>query len=475
MKKARRASAPAAGAAIEAAPARAKRSTGQLVLIGALVLGFAGAFGYVALKPKLSARGAQPASGLGLAPDWIPRILPAAGSLVLVDLSARGAAIRPLEASGAHFDFAGDGFAERTAWPMSGTGILGYLVPIEGGGQRFELISGTGGEGPLAAFDENGDGRLDAADFWFGRIAVWNDVDGDGFVGEREIRSLASYFVGSIALDPVVSGDIPAGGRRLGEIRYADGTAVEAREILTETAPSDTVMLVPTGFQWDQRVYLLPNLGERGIIPSAAYAMSADPALLEAGERLTRRLLNGQVAIFREELRDFVTALAMPGRGVPGFEDPRLEVLAREAGFTKAMFDATGKPAPSEAEVAGNFDRLVNETALDFCLQAVGLHVPSMEDRMFAAHPLAWLDTMRVGGGFEPDLRVVVERGAEEVARGAMTGEDLIALIEITAPRLDPEAIRALRDRRVKARIDAALGTEAREFHRRLKDLNGDA
>jgi hypothetical protein len=466
----------ASARADEAAPRR-KISPVMIGGIGLLVLGFAGACGYVLMKPKVGARGAMDTAPLIFADDWVPRTRPAAGSLVLADFGGTGATMRPLEASTAHFDFAGDGFAERTAWPRRGTGIIGFLAPGPDGAQRFQILAGSaqGGDSPLAGFDETGDGVIDGADFWFSRIAVWNDVDGDGFIGDREIRSLSSYFVDAIALEPTIGAAIPPVGRALGEIRLSDGSGVGLLEARPDTTPADTVMLVPTSFQWDQRVYLLPNLRERGLIPASAFAMSADPELFEAGTRLSRHLLAGEVAVFREEFSAFAVALAAPGRGVPRFDDPRLEALAREAGFTRTDFEAEGKPAPSEARIAGNFERLVNDLALDFCLQAVRLHVPSMEDRMFAAHPLAWLETMRTQGGFEADIRVIVERGADEVGQGAMTPDDLIALIEITNPVLDPDAIRALGDRRLRARIDAALGPRARDLHLRLKALSGDA
>ena len=56
-----------------------------------------------------------------------------------------------------------------------------------------------GGPEVLMAFDDNGDGYVDASDRAFGGLALFVDRDGDGQVGDDELVSLASLGVAWIS------------------------------------------------------------------------------------------------------------------------------------------------------------------------------------------------------------------------------------------------------------------------------------
>jgi len=123
---------------------------------------------------------------------------------IAVDLDGDGVEFVS-SAAGAHFDYNGDGTPETTAWVSRDDGLL--AIDRNGDGRitdAAELVFGGAGvsdlQGLAAAYDSNGDGKLDAADKDFAKFGIWHDANGDGVADPGEFRSLIDENIISIAL-----------------------------------------------------------------------------------------------------------------------------------------------------------------------------------------------------------------------------------------------------------------------------------
>lgn len=128
------------------------------------------------------------------------------GSPIVLDLLGDGIALSAVD-GGIAFDLLDDGRPVQTAWPEGADDA--FLVidrdrdgSVAGATELFGNFTGGGshanGFEPLAALDDDGDGRVDANDAGFSVLAVWQDGDRDGTSQPLEIRPLAE--VGIVAL-----------------------------------------------------------------------------------------------------------------------------------------------------------------------------------------------------------------------------------------------------------------------------------
>ena len=111
-------------------------------------------------------------------------------SPLALDLDGDGIETQGLLA-GAFFDHAGDGFAELTGWIGADDGLLvldrNGNGAVDHGGELFgnETVLQSGVKAPdgyqaLAEFDQNADGKIDAATPIWSQLRVWRDADGNG-------------------------------------------------------------------------------------------------------------------------------------------------------------------------------------------------------------------------------------------------------------------------------------------------------
>ena len=102
---------------------------------------------------------------------------------------------------GALFDHSNDGIRTATGWVSKDDGFLVYDRNGDGvvnnGGELFGdntlLKNGeraTNGYQALADLDDNGDGKVDAADSAFAKLRVWRDLNQDGISQEGELLTL---------------------------------------------------------------------------------------------------------------------------------------------------------------------------------------------------------------------------------------------------------------------------------------------
>ena len=131
---------------------------------------------------------------------------------VILDLDRDGVEVSI--AASAHFDADGDGFRERMlSWAAPNDGFL--TIDLNADGTRGEgdgvidqgrelafALWGAPGDTDLQvlrwAFDDNGDGVLDARDSVWRELRVWQDLDLDGETDPGELRDLASWGIASI-------------------------------------------------------------------------------------------------------------------------------------------------------------------------------------------------------------------------------------------------------------------------------------
>ena len=114
------------------------------------------------------------------------------------------ASISPhLAESGAHFDVSPDGFAEHLSWTSTSDAFLiadwNNDGVVNDGNEMFG-DSEHSGHAASAAFDLDGDGRIDTSDSVFASLRLGNDTDSDGATDAGELYTLPSLGVTSIRL-----------------------------------------------------------------------------------------------------------------------------------------------------------------------------------------------------------------------------------------------------------------------------------
>lgn len=119
-----------------------------------------------------------------------------------IELTALGAAGR-LGASSIYFDYARDGFAERTGWAAPDDGML--AIDANGNGivdDISELFGSPTQDGfaVLETLDTNQDGVIDQNDARFGELRVWRDLNQNGVTDAGELQTLAEAGLASISL-----------------------------------------------------------------------------------------------------------------------------------------------------------------------------------------------------------------------------------------------------------------------------------
>ncbi len=123
---------------------------------------------------------------------------------IAIDLDGDGVEFAS-SAAGVRFDYNGDGTAETTAWVSPDDALL--AIDKNGDGRvanGSELVFGGAGvsdlQGLAAAYDSNGDGKLDAADKDFAKFGIWQDANSNGVTDPGEFRSLIDAGIISISL-----------------------------------------------------------------------------------------------------------------------------------------------------------------------------------------------------------------------------------------------------------------------------------
>ena len=149
---------------------------------------------------------------------------------LILDLDGDGIETISIDDADVWFDLDNDLFGERTGWLSGDDGFL--VRDLNQNGQIdgiSEMFGGPGQSGVamLAAFDDNGDGRIDAADAIRSELRVWRDFDGDGVTDAGEVFSLDALNIVSLNLSATeLNVTTPQGTllERSAEITFANGS-----------------------------------------------------------------------------------------------------------------------------------------------------------------------------------------------------------------------------------------------------------
>lgn len=259
---------------------------------------------------------------------------------LVLDLDGDGVELIPVDGSSAHFDFGGDGFAERTGWVASDDAILvrdanGDSV-VSGASELFGNETQDGFTA-LKSFDSNNDGTIDASDAVFADLKLWRDLDGDGVSDSGELFALSAYDISAINLantpnDRMEGGNIVAFE---GDYVRGDGSTGDVAAIYFGVNTTISRWTPPNGFVVSPEAEALPNLRGYGLIPDLAYAMSLDAGLMAAASDMVIALYTGDA----DAIRPLFENLLLEWAGVEdanGMPDPNVDV--RHLAFLEKFF-----------------------------------------------------------------------------------------------------------------------------------------
>ena len=205
---------------------------------------------------------------------------------IIIDLDGNGVQLTDVRQSTTYFDFAGDGFAERTGWVSPGDGLLVFDQNNNGsvdGADELVGAAASNGFDALLAFDSNGDGKIASDDASYTSFRVWRDANQDGISQASELLTLQDAGVSSINIaTQTASPQVQRSGNLIfqtGAFTKADGTTGEAISTLFTTDAINSRYIPPEGFQYDPEVFSLPNLRGYGNVPDLWVAMTLDPEL----------------------------------------------------------------------------------------------------------------------------------------------------------------------------------------------------
>ncbi|WP_407155060.1 calcium-binding protein [Bradyrhizobium sp. STM 3557] len=263
---------------------------------------------------------------------------------IVFDLNGDGVQLSSLAASGVHFDYAGDGFAERTGWVAGDDGML--AIDANGNGKidnGLELFGSSSEDGfaVLETFDSNGDGKIDAQDAGFNKLLIWRDLNQNGISDPGELQTLASTGITSISLDRRKLSGTNADnglGYQASFVR-ADGTTGVAQTIYFQADPEHSISDNTPNFTASDDVLALPQLPGSGLIYSIAYKAQNDGQFAADWAALADSAPSESPAALREAFE----AMLFRWAGVDGV-DPGSRgayVDARHLAFVEKFFGDT--------------------------------------------------------------------------------------------------------------------------------------
>ena len=242
--------------------------------------------------------------GAGSARDKDPLVL---------DLNRDGKFTVGME-EGVHFDYDGEGFAEKTAWMAEGDGML--VRDLNGNGRidnGTELFGdrtlkadgsfAANGFEALAELDSNGDGIIDSRDEAFGSLRVWMDSNRDGISQADELFTLQELNIRNILLKVNRKGSSEGANRITGTAAFTwnDGTTGTVAELTMDTNTVDTVYMETIEIP-REILENMPNLIPSGEMLTLHQAMAKEPELCT----LVRKFVEETEPAAREELLEAV-------------------------------------------------------------------------------------------------------------------------------------------------------------------------
>jgi Ca2+-binding RTX toxin-like protein len=276
------------------------------------------------------------------------------GDPIVLDLDGNGVELTSIEGSTTHFDFAGDGFAERTGWVSANDGLLAIddnaNGVIDNGSELFGSPT-QDGFAVLEKLDTNGDGKIDAQDADFGKLRIWQDLNQNGVTDAGELKTLAEWGISSISLSRHAVGTSNAGNSVANEATFTrtDGSHGTAQSINFQTDRQDTVADNTPTFTPSPEVENIPLLPGSGMIYSIAHKASVDADFRDRWISLT----DNASGLTPSELDQAFENLMLDWAGVSGV-DPNGRgpyVDGRHLSFIEAYFGDTYREIQRDQEL----------------------------------------------------------------------------------------------------------------------------
>lgn len=235
---------------------------------------------------------------------------------LVFDLDASGTIDLVSLANGVHFDFWGDGYAEKVGWAAPTDGMLAIDLDESGTinngaelfGSQFPLtylvsdnwdafINEENGFAKLAKYDlvangGNNDGAITSADSVWSDLVMWQDANSDGVSQSGEMLTLGSFGITSIDVSAYelenfngLSSGTPFSRIIQGNTVTHTGTftmnSVE-REVVDVWFSSDLSNTIYVGdYTVDPITWVLPNVRGYGMVANLDIAMNLNEDLLD--------------------------------------------------------------------------------------------------------------------------------------------------------------------------------------------------
>jgi len=223
-------------------------------------------------------------------------------SPIALDMDGNGIHTTALIDSKGTFDLLGNGHAVNSGWLSSGDAFLAIDNNSNGKIDSIsEMFGGNKGDGfaKLASFDTNHDGLVDAKDADFGKLLVWQDLNGDHATDAGELRTLGEAGIASLNVG-FTDGAVNQLGNVLGETSLAtrtDGSHITTTDVYFNTdvdgasLPELASLLSSTNTLLDQAL---------GTAQATAHAAPAAPAANDATVTLDAETLRQLAALLEQ-------------------------------------------------------------------------------------------------------------------------------------------------------------------------------
>jgi hypothetical protein len=328
----------------------------------------------VEVDPRAGALGAS--SLLRFANQTIGMLSP-----IILDLDGDGVEMRSIRRARAAFDMNGDGRLDNTGWTSGGDGFLVIDRDNDGRISHASELSFASEDSDassdleaLAALDSNNDGVLNAADARFGELKIWVDADGDGITDAGELQTLADHDITEIGL----------------RARHREGSADVGDNVLLSTAvftrsngSTGTVGNVALAYRPGATASLAGTAGDDEPLPDGVEGATA--AALVAALSASRRSANSGAlydvnALVPEGVDPFDYFGDEPGFGLSSIPEQTLV----EAASATAMFPTQQRVAVNAVEP----DRVLSLMAQDMATFGVRSGADELSWRRDGARPI---------------------------------------------------------------------------------------
>lgn len=214
-------------------------------------------------------------------------------SPIILDLDGDGVETVSYQ-DGAVFDHDGNGFAERSGWAGVDDGLLVWdrngNGRIDDGTELFgeytrlkDGTKATDGFQALAELDDNGDGKIDAADAIWANLRIWRDAGvegysiGDGLSLPEELHNLSEFGIQSLSTAATAPGTADGQGNiqaLLGSFTRSDGSIGRMADYLFGIDPANSTPTV--WLDESPEIAALPNVQGFGNTHDLRQAMVRD-------------------------------------------------------------------------------------------------------------------------------------------------------------------------------------------------------